>query len=258
MCGGPQPTDRAKRMALVREIADRVLTLYNERILAIGVYGSMARGTDGPYSDIEMLCVLRSTGEEYSYEWAHGSWKAEVDFYSQDILLQKAAEVDVDWPLTHGAYCDVLALYDPEGFFAKLRDTVLSQPQERFIAAIREVIMGELYELIGKLRNAQHSGHTAYLPELALNMAKYGAFLVGLANRRYYSNSTRVLEDSLNLPGRPSGYDTLCRMAMKGELSDPGQVAETCEAFWFGVEQWAAERNICIEEPRKIPILNHH
>ena len=258
MRGGPQPMDRAKRMALVHEIADRVLTLYKERILAIGLYGSIARGTDGPYSDIEMLCVLRSTGEEYSYEWSHGSWKAEVDFYSQDILLRKAAEVDVDWPLTHGAYCDVLALYDPELFFAKLRDTVLSQSQERFITAIRGVIVGELYELIGKLRNARHSEYTACLPELALNMAKYGAFLVGLANRRYYSNSTRVLEESLNLPGRPAGYDALCRMAMKGELSDPDRVAETCETFWFGVEQWATERNIRIQEPRKIPILNRH
>jgi len=89
-------------------------------------------------------------------------------------------------------------------------------------------------------------------------MAKYGAFLPGLANRHYYPNSTRVLEESLTLPGRPAGCHTLCRMVMKGELSDPDQGAETCETSWFGIEQWAAERNIRIEEPRKIPILNHH
>jgi len=244
---------RTDRMVVVREITNRVLALHHGCVLAIGLYGSMASGTDGPYSDIEMLCVLRSIGEEYGYEWSHGTWKAEVDFCSQDVLLQKAAEVDGKWPLTHGAYCRVLALHDPDRFFVKLRDTVSSQPEERFITAIRGVIVGELYEWIGKLRNARHDGHTAYLPELALNMAKYGAYLIGLANRHCYSAGQRVLEESLTLPGRPSGYDALCHMAMKGDLADPNRIAENCEAFWAGVERWAAERGIRIEEPRKIP-----
>jgi kanamycin nucleotidyltransferase len=95
-------------------------------------------------------------------------------------------------------------------FFVKLRDAVYSQPQECFVEAIRGVIVGELYEWIGKLRNARHNGDTAYLPELALNMAKYGAFIIGLANRHCYLTGSRVLVEFLTLSGRPSGYDTLC------------------------------------------------
>lgn len=243
----------ARRMALVREIADRALAARREDVLAIGVYGSVARGTDGPYSDIEMVCVLRTRGEQDIVEWTTGPWKAEVDFYSQDVLLRKASEVDGEWPLTHGAYCHVFALYDPDHFFVKLRDVVLSQPEERFLEAMREVIVGELYEGIGKLRNARHSGHTAGLPELALNMARYGAFLIGLANRRCYSSGTHVLEESLTLPGRPAGYDALCRMAMRGELSDPDRIAQACEVFWSGVERWASEQGLWIKERRRIP-----
>jgi kanamycin nucleotidyltransferase len=240
-------------MELAREIAGRVQTLHRDNILAIGVYGSTASGTDGPYSDIEMICVLRSTGQEYSFEWSHGPWKAEVDFYSQDALLRQAAKVDGDWPLTHSSYYNVLALYDPDDFFPKLREHVSSQPHESFIKAIRGVIVGELYEWVGKLRNARHSGHRAYLPELALNMVRYGAFLIGLANRYFYSTGARVVEESLLLHGRPPGYDDLCQMAMRGDLGDPDRIAQVCEAFWAGVEKWAAERGIRIDEPRKIP-----
>ncbi len=76
---GPRPMDHERRMALVEEIADRILAVHQERVRAIGVYGSLACGTDGPYSDIEMLCVLRTEGEEFVYEWTPGPWKAEVD-----------------------------------------------------------------------------------------------------------------------------------------------------------------------------------
>jgi hypothetical protein len=42
--------------------------------------------------------------------------------------LREAAEVDVDWSITHEAYTRVLPVHDPTGFFPRLRDTALSQP----------------------------------------------------------------------------------------------------------------------------------
>lgn len=244
---------RAERMALAQEIAAHVLRSYQGKLLAVGIYGSLARSTDGPYSDIEILCVLRSKGEDYSYEWSYGPWKAEVNFISDDVVLADAAEVDERWPLTHGAFCHILPLYDPEGFFSKLPDLVLSQPEEKFNNIIKATIVGELYEWIGKLRNAQHSGHSAYLPSLALDMARYGAFIIGLANRYHYSTGSRLLEEALTLPNRPSGYDALCRLAITGNLHEPEQVMAVCETFWSGIETWASAHNLQIDESHKIP-----
>jgi kanamycin nucleotidyltransferase len=59
---GPQPMTHKARLALAYEIANQIHAHYGDTVLAIGLYGSLARGTDGPYSDIEMWCVLR--GEE--------------------------------------------------------------------------------------------------------------------------------------------------------------------------------------------------
>src|SRR5579863_7606575 len=141
MPGGPQPVEREQRMKLAREIAERALAIRAEHMLAIGLYVSTGRGADGPYSDIEILCVLDTPNEDYDYEWVHGPWKAEVNFLSQNILLAKAAEVDERWPLTHGAFCNVLALHDPHDFFTTLRNVVLSQSQECFTKAIRGCII---------------------------------------------------------------------------------------------------------------------
>lgn len=248
MPGGPQPMERTRRLALAREIAAQFQRHYGDQVLAIGVYGSLARGTDGPYSDIEMHCVLRGSGIERCFEWSAGPWKAEVDVYSEDVLLRWAAQVDGDWALTHRVCTDVWALYDPTGFFPRLRDVTLSQPAPVFEQVLHDVIVGELYELIGKIRNVRAAQYGACLAYLAVEFAQYGAFLVGLANRYLYTTSTRMFEESLALPDRPAGYDGLCHMVMAGELADPAQIVEACETFWSGIERWAEQHSIQIEE----------
>jgi len=240
--------DRDRRLELAREIAAQVQEHYGDRVLALGVYGSVARGTDGPYSDVEIHCVVRGSGVDICHEWSAGPWKAEVDVYSEDVVLEWASEVDVDWSLTHGACVAVLPLYDPTDFFSRLREAALSHPDQVFERAIVDVIVGELYERMGKIRNARAEGNGVCLPYLAADLAKHGALLLGLAHRHLYTTSTHLFEESLALPERPGGYDALCRMVMAGELTDPVRIAEAADAFWLGIERWAQERGVQIEE----------
>jgi kanamycin nucleotidyltransferase len=258
MGGGPKPLDRARRLELAHQIAARVQHHYGDHVLAVGIYGSLARGTDGPYSDIEMHCVLSGNDIDECYEWSVGPWKAEVDVYSEDVVLRWASQVDVDWPVTHGACTDVLAIYDPTGFFCRLRDAALSQPDQVFQQVVRDVIVGELYERIGKIRNARAARYDACLPYLAVELARFGACLLGLVHRHLYATSSRMFEESLALPGRPDGYDALCRMVMAGELADPARTADAADAFWSGVERWAQERGIRIEEELEMLLGTTH
>jgi kanamycin nucleotidyltransferase len=248
MPGGPKPMERARRLELAYRIAEQVQRHYRERVLAVGIYGSLARGSDGPYSDIEMHCVLRGSGVERWHEWSTGPWKAEVDVYSADVVLRWAAEVDVDWSITHGAYTEVLPVHDPTDFFPRLRDTVLSQPDGAFGRAICDVVVGEVYERIGKIRNAREAGNDACLPYLAVDLARVGACLLGLAHRHLYGSSAHLFQESLTLPDRPDGYDELCRLVMGGELTDATRIAETCDSFWLGVESWAQQHDLRIEQ----------
>jgi kanamycin nucleotidyltransferase len=248
MPGGPQSMERERRLELAYRIAERVQRHYRERALAVGIYGSLARGSDGPYSDIEMHCVLRGSDIERWLEWSAGPWKAEVDVYSADVVLRWAAEVDVDWSITHGAYTRVLPVHDPTGFFPRLRETVLAQPDHAFKRAICDVIVGELYERIGKLRNARAMGNDACLPYLAVDLTRVGACLLGLAHRHLYNSSSQLFQESLTLPDRPGGYDGLCRMVMSGELADPTRIAQTSETFWRGIETWAEAHDLRIEQ----------
>lgn len=71
---GPVNISQSERLQTCHDIAARLNEVYRDKILAIGVYGSVAKGTDGPFSDIEMFCVLsESNGPvEFSHEWSAG------------------------------------------------------------------------------------------------------------------------------------------------------------------------------------------
>jgi len=249
---GPVKISRSERLETCREIAGRLHEVYGDKIKAIGVYGSISRGTDGPYSDIEMFCVLRESSEpiDFAYEWSAGPWKAEVDICSAEILLKKAATVDGNWPLTHGPYFSTLRLYDPEDFFSTLRKAAESPSRSDFSRAIREVLVGEMYEFVGKLRNVNLNGPVTYLPYLAVQFAHYGAMLVGLHNQKFFSTGAMVLPEALEMPNRPNGFDSVAKLVMFGKLTDPEEIVSSCEKFWNGLVALADEHNYVLHSGR--------
>lgn len=248
LAGGPQPFEPEIRRERAAEIVEVFRRHYGEAVMAIGYYGSLAKGTDGPYSDIEMQCVISDTGVERTFEWNAGAWKAEVNVQSRDVLLSSAATIEGDWSITHGAYSHILPVYDPDRFFDELRQVAHSQPESKFQLALGELIVGDLLEQIGKVRNAWAMGNRDYLPCLACELARSGACLVGLANRFLYSSAYRMFAESLVLPNQPDGYQEICELVTSGQLSDPERIVQAANIFWGGVENWAASNHIRIIE----------
>ncbi len=236
------------RLKLANDIARRFQIHYGADVLAIGVYGSLARGTDTDFSDIEMYCILKGTQIDTPCEWSNGNWKAEVDVQSADVLLKWASELDETWSLTHGSCVNILSLYDPEAFFSQLKSAVFDHRDEQFEAVIKEMIIGELYEFAGKIRNTIASGNTSSLPLQVANITKYTAFMIGLANRSLFTSSASFLPESLAMKDRPSGYDELCDVVMSGQLSDFEHLRQLVNNLWAGVEAWAAHRGLKIHE----------
>jgi kanamycin nucleotidyltransferase len=170
-----------------------------------------------------------------------------VDICSAGLVLKRATAVKGRWALTHGSYKSILSLFDPEGFLPCLGQAVEAASTEDFRLAVNEVLVGEMYEFVGKLRNINLNGPHSYLPYLAMQFAQYGAMLIGLHNRKTYSTGPMVLPEALELPDRPAGFDAVARMVMSGELADPAGIISACETFWQGIAAWAVEYGYSID-----------
>lgn len=239
----PKPLPHRDRAQLAEQVVQRVIALKGEQVLAIGLYGSLARGTDQLYSDIEMKCVLHTNGEDYSQEWVEDGCKIEVNFEGEDVILSAAAMVDEDWAITHGAYFDLKPLYGNNDVFTRLQDVLQSPSQEAFTAAVCEIVVGNIFEAICKLRNARLENNTNYLPTLACEIAQQSALALGLAHKKCYSTRAFILQESLKFENRPEGHEKLCQMVMRGNLNDSDEIAETLEAFWVSLVHWAEENH---------------
>lgn len=253
MQAGPRPQPREVRWEIAHEIAERVRVTRGDGLLAIGVYGSLARGTDAPYSDVEMLCVLRDDAPHVSYEWSVGPWKAEVGILSRAAIIRDAGALDFDWSLTQGAYLDQHPLHDPEDFLPTLRGHVFGHSDTQFDQELRATLIGELYEVVAKVRNALETGHLDHLPLLVAKTVTVATFAIGLANRHCYTGAAVMLREALELGDRPDGYDDVCRLVMRGDLTDPRRILRLCDALWAGVELWASGKGIRLYESRSVP-----
>lgn len=238
------PKSHADRLSLATDIAERARRRFGA--VAVAAYGSLARGDDGPYSDIDLICAADAADD--AIEWLHDGWRVEVDVRSPDSLLHHAGIVASDWAITHASYLYTLPIHDPHGLFARLVTIVRDTPQLAFDHAIANLCGGELHQAIAKLRNARARGEPPP-PGFVFYVAKIGYWLLGLMNRHAYTTASRALAESLGLAERLPGYDPLCRMALAGDLTDAPAVFEACEAFWRGAVEWAAGRGMVLESP---------
>ncbi|MCE7983396.1 MAG: nucleotidyltransferase [Caldilinea sp. CFX5] len=250
----PKPTEHWERVALAERLVQRILAVHGEKVLAIGLYGSLARGTDQPYSDIEMMCAFNTTGEDYAHEWIETGCKVEVNFASADEILQDAATVDAEWAITHGVYFDLKPLYGSPAFFTQVSNALHSPSPAMFAAALRELIIGSIYENMGKLRNSRLAGNRGYLPLLACTIAEQGALAIGLAHKKCYSTHALLWAESLAFANRPDGYEALCQLVMAGNLSNADAIVATLEMFWDGLLAWAAKNGFTLEQGGIAPL----
>lgn len=250
---GPRAVTREERMKIAYIIANQLLVKYGTDVEAIGIYGSLARKTDGPFSDIEIKCILNSLEDGFSYEWTSGDWKAEVNLDNKENIVEEATTVEEDWPLTNGQFTTILPIYDPNGFFQELRQKASSVDNIVFKNAICKTLVEEMYEYIGKLRNITIQGPETFLPALAIKIATSGAMILGLHNKQHFTTAAQVLPEALVLSNRPPGFDKLCRLVMSGHLYDSNSILETCENFWSGLLDWSKENGYIINYSRCIP-----
>jgi kanamycin nucleotidyltransferase len=253
MVSGPQPMNHQQRLQLARTIVRQLSVRYSSSLTAAGLYGSVARGQDGPYSDIELFCVLQDPGAYRNIEWCAGPWKAEVNVRSETELRREAAQLDGQWALTHSAFVHILPLIDPQHYFAGLPALVMQHTPEDFQTLIRAELASEIYECVGKIRNALSQQHYQALPALAILLTQRTAYILGLEHRHLYQAASSLFDEALELPALPQGFTVLARLVMSGTLCDAGMVASACDHLWSGLVQWAAERGYASDTSQNVP-----
>jgi predicted nucleotidyltransferase len=154
------------RFELAKAIAQDLRRKEGRNLVAIGVYGSVARGEDRRYSDIDMLVVVRRKRPRIRHTLRSGILAT--------ILQETPEEASLE---VHGAYPglnDALGgwrsmhpLYDPSGLLRRLRDQARRPNVQAFRKSARIHFL-ETFEDLGKLWNAIAAADREEAREMAI------------------------------------------------------------------------------------------
>lgn len=236
---GPQRVIRGERRATLESL---VAELSDERqdLVGVAVYGSMARGDDGDYSDLELLAVVDAGADHAVREFRVGATKATIHLYREPALREAAQAVGAEWSLDHGKWTQLSPRIERRPVFAALPELARGADPARFDAATRMLLFGELFAHVGKVRNLVAAARTRGMAPIAARFAEHGALLLGLLARAPFTSRSTMLEEAMALSIAPAAYGALAARVMDGELGDASHLAPAIERAWAGLASAAA------------------
>ena len=120
--------NHAQRIALANDLTQRILARYGAEVLGVAIYGSVARGDDSEYSDLEIKVVTSNAVAESDVEYVHSSGaKVEINYEPEDTYLHNAGSVGDHWWHSAGQYHGQLIIYQRDDSDVFARATAASE-----------------------------------------------------------------------------------------------------------------------------------
>ena len=140
------------RLELAKTIAVDLQRREGRNLVAVGVYGSVARGEERHHSDVDLLVVVRRKRRRIQ----HGIHDGILVTVLQQTPAEARDEVTGSRPGMNdalGGWGSMRPLFDPSGLLRRLRDRARRPTARQFRGAARFHFL-EAYEDLGKLWNA--------------------------------------------------------------------------------------------------------
>jgi hypothetical protein len=126
---------------VAEEVADTVRDWWSADVVAIGVRGALAHGVDTGSVDMVVVTYREETGPRPATRQIEGVI-VDLTVIGADRYLRHARTLSTSWPLAADQYLTTKALYDPQAWHDRLRDTHLARLAEasgrEFAALARE------------------------------------------------------------------------------------------------------------------------
>ncbi|MBN2378225.1 hypothetical protein JXM67_00265 [candidate division WOR-3 bacterium] len=235
------------RVKLAEEICEEIKGVLADDLRAFVIYASVAKDTDGPYSDLEMMAITADEYEESCSEFIRSGIRCQVDFVPIKSAIGQAGQVDAEWPIAADQWRRFLIVYVKEGDDCILK---IREATQRSLCAedkfTHEILMAMLvaYEEIGKIMNARERNVSSDVTTGLVNFAMTLLRLAGFVNHRFYESMRNAWEDSKALSDLPKDYTRLIGVVHgEVETSLENRYNAALE-LWENVIAWVKEKGM--------------
>lgn len=242
----PPEFTHEQRLTKALAITEALKRRFGNRLVAVMLEGSVAKGLDVPCSDLELAVLIESAEDRwYPFVDRRGMFVG-VSYKAPETQMADAAKIDYTWPVAGDSLLHGTVLYDPGGFYPKLREVSRqAEAAADFNLLVRDAL-ADMYENVLKLfaLRPEH-GHEAVV--FAGQIAYWAAITIALASKHRYLSTRRMIEESFTLPSLPAGF----REDVTALLSAGGDLPRCWIALgrlWPGMLKWAATLGVRLDD----------
>src|SRR5213594_690387 len=196
-----------ERLELSRQLTMRIVDTYGDKIVAVFVSGSTAKNLDRPYSDLEMIVILRDGVEIPIAQYIHDGMSIQIDYVEESSFLKDARRITFNWALAWDQFRNRIVLYDPTAWISKL-DKVVAESETADTRKTIGQLMSALYEGLEVIKNAELEDDEVGIRTAGFYLAWDAARLVLLMNKRYVLTSSWFWKETKDSEVKPKGFWT--------------------------------------------------
>ena len=241
--------EHTRRRRLADELAARVAKSRKD-IVSVVLFGSVARGDDGADSDVDVAAVVRRGGRK-AERFVLGGILFNVYWHNGAGLRHQMLEPDGD--ATKHGFLDGLPVYDPVGWFARLRREVERLPPSYYRRSAEDALH-QMYEYVCKAGNARRRGDEANVVYATGVVGYIARVLAALLNRGHYRSENTMTNEWRQFQDLPRDFPRLVRPLIGGSTTARVRYASAID-LWRLCLRWSARRGVRLRTVRGLPTI---
>ncbi|HSF82421.1 MAG TPA: hypothetical protein VLA49_14375 [Anaerolineales bacterium] len=212
----------SERTQLAHSLCERMVRQYPDEILVGGVYGSTSRGTDTPWSDLEMWFVVSDGCPAQEQHLLYRDTAVGYRVYQRSELENILTTPSTRWPFHMGVLSELQVLHGDPARVQAWIEMGKAIPRPKFLAALKAILPDLVVESHGRIHSSliRQEKHTLF-PHVFEVLFEMLTALCLLNQRWVRHDYFQGLEQSFEFPKLPAGYQEIVPILY--EARDPNQ-----------------------------------
>lgn len=229
------------RLALVRSFANALVQRHGPAVAAVGIYGSVARGDEGPHSDVDVLVLSYSPLFPPPSPHLFGEMIVWINSYTLADAERELSEPSAGYPERLGGWLEILPIYDPHLQIRRLQELARSAPADLFRKSAELALLGAR-DMLSKIRNCRARYDEDGLREASQWLTLYAAWAVASLNRTPFRTDNEIFTAHRRFASVPRGYEVI--RDLRYGRTPKEELYQTAEGLWDNLERFAREHGV--------------
>jgi KNTase C-terminal domain len=233
-------------LRIAHRISDRIVEKFGSDVLAVYVCGSTSKRLDRPFSDLELIVVVRDRAEIPMKYYLHRGLIIHIQYLKSSNILDAAELFTDNWHWEADQYRNRIDLYERDRWFKRLDDAVAKNDKKSSVEAIRKSFM-MMTESMAVMRNAMLTNDKIGVLSRGPVLADDAARILLLSNRRYVTTTSWFWKIAFDLSKKPKGFKHLVEKMCGFTSTAPRQVVEASEKLYREIGDLVGAMGVEIE-----------